>query len=86
MAKVVNRQVLEIHDTGTEYFEKAMFFVKPEYSTMSEKRLTQSAGTMLKNIPSVPQTRKEKKKSRLLLAAKLTAAAGAGAAITALIR
>ena len=30
MVKGVNRQVLEIHETGCEYFEKALFFVKPE--------------------------------------------------------
>ena len=26
MVKGVNRQVLEIHETGCEYFEKALFF------------------------------------------------------------
>ena len=31
MVKGVNRQVLEIHETGCEYFEKALFFVKPEF-------------------------------------------------------
>lgn len=86
MAKGVNRQVLEIHDTGTEFFEKAMFFVKPEYSTMSEKRLSERAGIFMKSVPSVPQTKKTKRKSRVILAAKLTAAAGVGAALTAIIR
>ena len=30
MIKGVNRQVVEVNDTGCDYFEKIMFFVKPE--------------------------------------------------------
>lgn len=86
MEKGVNRQVLEIHETGSDYFEKAMFFVKPEYSTLGEKRLTASATELLKNPICVPRTRKERQKSGLLLAVKLISAAGIGAALTALIK
>ncbi len=86
MAKGVNRQVLEIHDTGSDYFEKAMFFVKPEYSTVSEKKLVSSAFELISNEQSVPRTRALKRKSGIILAAKLTAAAGVGAALTALIK
>ena len=43
MIKGVNRQVLEVHETGTKYFEKALFFVKPEYSTLGERRLNEKA-------------------------------------------
>lgn len=86
MSKGVNRQVLEIHDTGNEYFEKAMFFVRPEYSAMSEKKLTSSAQKLISNECDIPKTRKIKRKDGLLLFAKLTAAAGAGAALTALIK
>lgn len=43
MIKGVNKQVLEIHETQNSFFEKAIFFVKPEYSGMSEGRLRESA-------------------------------------------
>ena len=86
MEKGVNRQVLEIHETGSDYFEKAMFFVKPEYSTLGEKKLTASAAQLLKNPCCVPKSRREKQKNGLLLAAKLISAAGIGAALTALIK
>ena len=87
MTKGVNRQVLEIHETGSEYFEKAMFFVKPEYSHLSEKRLTSAATQSVKMQDTrIPPTKKREVRSRLLLAAKLTAAAGVGAALTAIIK
>ena len=33
MIKGVNKQVLEINETQNGFFEKAIFFVKPEYTT-----------------------------------------------------
>ena len=43
MIKGVNKQVLEINETHNSFFEKAIFFVKPEYSGMAEGRLRESA-------------------------------------------
>ena len=43
MIKGVNKQVLEINETQNSFFEKAIFFVKPEYSGMAEGRLQESA-------------------------------------------
>jgi len=43
MLKGVNKQVLEINETQNGFFEKAIFFVKPEYSGMSEGKLRESA-------------------------------------------
>ena len=86
MSKGVNRQVLEIHDTGNQYFEKAIFFVRPEYSTFNEKKLMSSANELIVSQQSVPNTRAVKRKNGILLLAKLTVAAGVGAALTALIK
>ena len=36
MIKGVNRQVIEISETDCEYFERVMFFVKPEFVNVSE--------------------------------------------------
>lgn len=84
MIKGVNRQVIEINQTESEYFEKMLLFVKPEFAGMSEKKLREKAGGIILDgkAPAVP---KRKKRTRLLRsAAGLTAAAGAGAAIMAL--
>ena len=84
MVKGVNRQVLEIHETGCEYFEKALFFVRPEYSRENEGRLKTEAMTSVLNFKSVPKTRKQKLKSRVLVFAEMTASACVGAILTAL--
>ena len=39
MIKGVNRQVIEISETDCEYFERVMFFVKPEFVNVSEGKL-----------------------------------------------
>ncbi len=83
MVKGVNRQVLEIHETGCEYFEKALFFVRPEYSTEKEGKLKGSAIKSIRSSAAVPKTRKQKIKSRAFFLAEMVASAGVGAIITA---
>lgn len=85
MVKGVNRQVLEIHETGSEYFERALFFVRPEFSMESEGKLKSKATLSMQSISSVPRTRAQKIKSRVLIFLKMAASAGVGAIITALI-
>jgi hypothetical protein len=85
MVKGVNRQVLEIHETGCEYFEKALFFVRPEFSAENEGRLKSKAITSVMNFASVPKTRKQRIKSRLLFIGEILASAGIGAFVTTMI-
>lgn len=85
MVKGVNRQVLEIHETGCEYFEKALFFVKPEFSRENEGKLKTEALSSVLKFTSVPKTRKQKVKSRVLIITEMAASAGVGAIITALL-
>lgn len=84
MVKGVNRQVLEILDPGCEYFEKALFFVKPEYSGENESKLKGNALKSIRKSAGVPKTRKQKMKSRFFFFAEMAASAGVGAIITAL--
>ena len=85
MVKGVNRQVLEILDPGCEYFEKALFFVRPEYSAENESKLKGHALKSIQKSAVVPKTRKQKMKSRLYFLLEMAASAGMGAIITALI-
>lgn len=55
MLKGVNKQVLEITETQNGYFEKAIFFVKPEYSGMSEGKLRESARKELSDAGAPPE-------------------------------
>ncbi len=85
MVKGVNRQVLEIHETGCEYFEKALFFVRPEFSRESESKLKSKALNSIHNSTGIPKTRKQKIKSKVFFVVELLTSAGLGAIITLLL-
>ena len=50
MIKGVNRQVVEITQTQCEYFEKVLFFIKPEYSAVSEGDLRERATIIAQSV------------------------------------
>ena len=85
MVKGVNRQVLEILEPQCDYFEKALFFVKPEYSNESDAKLRNQALKSIQNSNSVPKTRKQKVKSKMFFIAQMLSSAVVGSIITALI-
>ena len=80
MIKGVNRQVVEITETQCEYFERVLFFIKPEYSSVSEGDLKERASVIAESAGMPPATRL--KKNRIRLALNMGAAAFAGAAIS----
>ena len=80
MIKGINRQVVEITETKCEYFERVLFFIKPEYSAVSEGELKERATVIAQSASVPPATRL--RKSRLRLALNMGAAACAGAAIS----
>lgn len=83
LIKGVNRQVVEVNDTGCEYFEKIMFFVKPEYAGISEGKIRERAGMIADSSTLPPPTKLQK--TRFFEAAKLVLAALCGAAVTVLL-
>ncbi len=62
MIKGVNKQVLEINETQNGFFEKAIFFVKPEYSGMSEGKLRESAKKELESAGEPPMQKDKREK------------------------
>ena len=87
MVKGVNRQVVEINDTGSVYFERILLVVRPE-RTEDERKIKEEADRIVKSylITSKPPDgqRKEKKSScRKNILFKMGMAAGAGAAVAA---
>lgn len=85
MTKGVNKQVIEIRETGNEYFEKALLFVKPEYSTMSRRSLEEKISGVFAEC-RVPECRRSRIKAALRTAVAALLSAAAGALITALIK
>lgn len=83
MIKGVNRQVVEISETGCEYFEKVLFFIKPEFSAVSEGDLKERATIIAQGAGIPPAVRLKKNKIRFAL--HMGAAACSGAAISGII-
>lgn len=83
MVKGVNRQVLEVHDFDDSYFEKALFFVRPECATLSENKLRDKLSAYLHSDTQIPKTRKQRCLHGVFTALELLGAAAAGAVLTA---
>ena len=47
MIKGVNKQVVDVTEPDSAYFERVLFFVKPEFSGLGESALRRKAGMLL---------------------------------------
>lgn len=80
MIKGINRQVVEVKETGNECFERILFFVKPEYAGLSEGKIRERAGLVTRDATLPPPTR-HNKKSRLNEMLKIVLSAVTGIAV-----
>ena len=83
MIKGINHTMIELNDTGNEYYERLIrLIVKPEYASVQRAILEDEAKKMLKefDVPSAMKT----KKSKLKQAVMLVCSAIIGGIITAL--
>ncbi len=83
MVKGVNKQVIEVMETGNEYFERAILVVRAQKANKSKAMLEQKAADYIDSFGQSPLPRLRKKRSRrrqmaLALANRLCWA-GAGA-------
>jgi len=75
LIKGVNHQIVEVSKPGCKYFERVIFFVKPEYSSVSDGTLRERASEIAGKADCPPPTKRVKN--------KITAIAGyAGTAIS----
>lgn len=49
MVKGVNKNIIEVHDLNSTYFEKAILFVKPEYALFDSEKLFREAKRYVNN-------------------------------------
>lgn len=63
MIKGVNKQMIEINQTGSLYYEKAFLIVKPEFSSAQQQLLEREALKMLKKMDAPSHY---KRRSRLV--------------------
>lgn len=79
MIKGVNHQVVEVTKPTCEYFERVIFFVKPEFSAVSEGTLRERAGSIAGDAGAPPATKLTRNKMTFI--AQLVGAAVGGAVI-----
>lgn len=65
--KGVNKQILEVTNTENPYFEKIIFFVKPEYNNEDRKKLQKEAETLATVTQKPPKTRMSRKRLVMLV-------------------
>ncbi|MCH5198051.1 MAG: hypothetical protein J1E34_04005 [Oscillospiraceae bacterium] len=85
MLKGVNRMVLEVNQPENKYFEKMIFFVRPEFSGLSDSKLREQAKHALSTAQRPVKSKRERNSERLRKILQTALAAGAGAGITAII-
>ncbi len=73
--------MLEITNTENPYFERIIFFVKPEYGNEDRAKLKKEAENYASSAGRPPKSRKTKKEIRYLIMQSVLCL-GAGAALT----
>ncbi|MBQ3904447.1 MAG: hypothetical protein II744_05665 [Eubacterium sp.] len=81
MLKGINKQILEVTNTESPYFERIVFFVRPDKNTVSEACLKKEAESISSKIKRPPRPKKTARQW-VKTAVYITLGAGAGAAIT----
>lgn len=77
MIKGVNKQILEVTNTENPYFEKIIFFVKPEYKNEDRKKLQKEAEALATIAQKPPRVKISKKRVvRIVVNSALFALAG----------
>lgn len=74
MVKGVSKTIIEVNNTGSKLFEKIVFYVTPEYGTLSAKQLKRAAAEFSFNYDSsftnktaLRKRHKAKRKKKLIL-------------------
>lgn len=77
MIKGINRQIIEINDTGSTYYEKAWLVVRPEFDSAQKELLEREAAQLIKAIQAPSSFQRKSVKVRQLIKLIVSAAAGA---------
>lgn len=69
MVKGVSKTIIEVKNTGSQLFEKIVFYVTPEYSTLSAKQLKKAAGNFCfhYDLPRKNESLRKRYKRKILL-------------------
>ncbi|MBQ9461744.1 MAG: hypothetical protein IJU51_07525 [Clostridia bacterium] len=78
MLKGINHSVIEVNDTGNEYYERAILMIRPEYASAQRSVLEREAKKMLRGMdaPSAVKMPAPKKIAAYVLLVSLGAVLG----------
>ena len=79
MIKGINRHVIEVTETDSAYYERALLVVKPEYASAEQQILEKEAKRVLRELGAPSSLKKPKR--LLYWAVRLMPAAAVGTAI-----
>lgn len=77
MIKGINRQIIEINDTGNTYYEKAWLVVRPEFDSAQKELLEREAAQLIKAIQAPSSFQKKSIKAKQWVEFILSACVGA---------
>ncbi len=77
MIKGINRQIIEINDTGNTYYEKAWLVVRPEFDSAQKELLEREAAQLIKAIQAPSSFQRKNIKLRQWVKFLVAAAVGA---------
>lgn len=81
MIKGINKQILEVTNTESPYFERIIFFVRPSSQNMTPEKLQREAEKISEKAKKPPKARRSKKQIVEMLAYSLLGL-GAGGALS----
>lgn len=67
MIKGVNRQIIEITETGNPYFERALLIVRPGFSDVPDERIREEAHRLVQAAGGYSGLRRNRRKRRKLV-------------------
>jgi len=53
MLRGVNKQIIEVNNTGNRYFDKALLFINPQYADISRHKLDIEANKYIESLENV---------------------------------
>ncbi|MBR0413222.1 MAG: hypothetical protein IJI47_06625 [Eubacterium sp.] len=81
MIKGINRQILEVTNPESPYFDKILFFVSSDGATAGEEKLHGEAQSIARQIKKPPKNKRTKKEV-FLTALYIACGIGAGTVMT----
>ena len=76
MIKGVNNYVIEVSNTGSKYYDKAILFIKPEYTDIQKDTLEKEAKKLIRNLDTFSSIKVRRKNMYWIILTLLSSVLG----------